>query len=262
MVLSTTLPSGDSNTDELLSTAMEDKLVILSIPKAGTYLLSEIARNFGWHQTYWSVREDSMEDYSAGSMEDRRSRPQQFRRQSGVVEAAVFLPPRSFFVGHIARSPAAKVALGGFRKILAVRELRGALVSRLRWERRYKRHAVFSPIWEIDNDAAQMSIFLRAEGPAAFAHIRSILPWLDEPGVAIARFEDMRQPDERLVAELGKVLELDRAADPALFQQALAADTITKSPDAADFAAYWSDEAEELFTALGGLELNTRLGYQ
>ena len=262
MVLSTTLPSGDSNTDELLSTATEDRLAILSIPKAGTYLLSEIARNFGWHQTYWNVREDSMEDYSAGSMEDRRFNPEQFRREQGIVESAFFLPPRSFFVGHIECSEAARVALRSFRKVLAVRELPAALISRLRWERWHKRHEKFAHIWDLKTDAAQMEEFLRRECFAALFHIRDIIPWLDEPDVTVVRFEDMQQPDQRIVDQLGKVLELDRVADLAFFREALAADTITKSPDAADFADYWSDKAEEVFTILGGLELNKRLGYQ
>ncbi|HWT98413.1 MAG TPA: hypothetical protein VN229_12390 [Terriglobales bacterium] len=249
-------------------------MALISLPKAGTYLLSEVARQFGWLQSYWHVREGSFEDYSAGSMEERRHRPDRFHQQRNIADTAEALPAGAFFVGHIAHSDSAIAALSRFRKILAVRELRSALVSRLCFERRLRRSPHLAPIWQVANDRLQMQLFLRQQGPALFAQFLSILPWMVEPDVLTLRFEDLRQPDLSLARQLTALLNRENlplrdvssaageVAGLDVLRNALAADTLTKSPEQTDVSAFWSAETEALFLALGGGQMNKAMGYE
>lgn len=240
---------------------MPDCLAIITVPKAGTYLMSEVAKLAGWHQTYWHAREDSFEDYSAGEMEDRRHRPQQFRQPLPLSEMVPQVPPHAFFVGHIPCNPATVQTLAGCRKILLVRELRAALVSRMRFERRLRRSKHFDAVWRVEGDQAQMTAFLHRDGASLLQAIFNILPWERQPGVLTVRFEDLLAPTAALGRDLGALLGEAGPLPEAMFRQALAADTLTKSPEGPVFDAYWSPEAEAEFQRIGGVLLNQAFGY-
>lgn len=240
---------------------MSDRLAIITVPKAGTYLMSEVAKLCGWHQTYWHVREDSFEDYSAGEMADRRHRPQQFRQAQPLSEVVPQVPSHAFFVGHIPCNPDTVQTLAACRKILLVRELRAALVSRMRFERRLRRSSHFDAVWTVEGDKSQMTYFLQRDGISLLQAIFNILPWERQPGVLKVRFEDLLAPTAALGRDLGALLAAPDPLPEALFHQALAADTLTKSPEGPVFDAYWSPEAEAEFQRIGGVLLNQAFGY-
>jgi len=238
-----------------------NRLVILTLPKAGTYLISEIARRCGWYQTYWHVRENGMEDYSTGSMEQRRHHPELFRRDLSLAEVVAQVPEFGFFVGHLPHDGAAVAMLRPCRKILVIRDLRRALVSRLRFERRLRRNPTFDAVWSRDGNQPQMELFLERFGHMLMCHFVSIAPWAFEPDVATLRFEDLLAPPAETLRRLGAILGQDAPVPVETIHQSLAADTLTKAPQEGDLAAFWSERCERLFLDLGGATLNQALGY-
>ncbi len=77
------------------------------------------------------------------------------------------------------------------------------------------------------------------------------------------RFEDLtleRGTAPQAVESIAAFLGVTSCDARAVLKSSLASDTITKSDGLTQLADYWSPEAERQFTALGGGELNARLG--
>ncbi|HVJ34564.1 MAG TPA: hypothetical protein VND94_15715 [Terriglobia bacterium] len=221
-----------------------DRLVLIGAPRAGLSLLAEIAGQHGWRD----------------------------QRQTEVLETlaadAGSLPAGSCLIGAIPHAEAAIAALAGFRKLLVIRELRSTLTSALRLERQLRRWPHLTPVWQLPTDELQMSRFLQQHGSFLFGQFLSVISWLTEPDVVTLRFERLRQPDAALAARLAMLLRRDAGKSGHEFTAPAAAMNSNRHPvvarrsgEAGDFRSFWSDEAELLFTAFGGCQLNKALGY-
>ncbi|HVJ43431.1 MAG TPA: hypothetical protein VM639_18160 [Dongiaceae bacterium] len=232
------------------------RLALIGAPRSGLSVLGLIAGHYGWR-------------------DQRQAGP------AGMIAAdAAALPSGSCLLGAIPHTENAIEALRGFRKILVMRELRSAFVSLLRIERRLQQSPHLAPIWQLPTNQLQMSRFLQQHGPSLFGQFLSVLCWMTEPDVVTLRFEKLQQPDSGMAARLARLLRRDastsgdRDADAGIPDLTAGADSLltvlrpasgaaapVKSAAKAHFRSFWSGEAEALFTAFGGCQLNKALGY-
>jgi hypothetical protein len=92
------------------------------------------------------------------------------------------------------------------------------------------------------------------EGMAGWSQLGDVLP---------VRFEDLVSQGERAsrtVESIASFLDLPNCDAPSALRASLAAETITKSEGLTQLDDYWSRESEQTFLAIGGAELNARLG--
>jgi len=86
---------------------------------------------------------------------------------------------------------------------------------------------------------------------------------LQMPAVMHVRFEDLLHDQETALGVVGSVaafLGVASCEPRAILEKSLASQTITKSEGLTRLDDYWSPEAEAQFVAIGGPELNARLG--
>lgn len=242
------------------------RAIVVTQPKAGTYLISEILRRLGLHQTWYHLRLDSLDAYDGRQLDEGRRDPRHCRAQIPIEQAVKLIRTAEFAVGHLPCCDRATAALADFRLIFARREQRAALVSAMRFRHQTGRPGAGGGHLDEDPRAAALE-FLRASGPGLLQQARDTLGWVERPGALALRFEDVRANPALAAAQIARHLGLP-CADPAQVARDLdAADTLTRSATPAVGAAptsldrYWSDEAEAIFTDLGGPQLNAAAGY-
>jgi hypothetical protein len=240
---------------------MPPRVILLTQPKAGTYLISEILRRLGLHQTYYHLGLDSLDAYDRHQLDQGRREPRRYRAAIPIEQAARIIRTGEFAVGHLPCCDRAADALADFRLVFCRREQRAALVSCMRFHHQTGRPAPGAGQPLDERPRARTAEFLRRSGPKLVEQARRTLDWADHPGVLPLRFEDVRARPAAAAAQIAGHLGLP-CPDPARIAHELeSADTLTcaAAPTALDH--YWSGEAEAIFTGLGGPQLNAAAGY-
>lgn len=238
------------------------RVLINTVPKAGTYLVSELARRLGFGQTHLHLTPGHVDAYDPSRLEEGRAHPERFRRTIPLHESVGLVGPGEFAAGHLAATPEIIAALHGLRVVFVRRDLRAALVSSMRFH-----HETGRPGEGCDptgDDAADLARFVRGRGALLIERARAQLPWLDRAGVLQLRFEAVRHDPAGAIDELRAFL--GRAVGPPRDAAELAAGvtgsrTLTRSAAPADPRPCWTDETERTFGALGGPALNAAYGY-
>lgn len=239
---------------------------VLSVPKAGTYLVSEILKTGGLTQTFLHVAEHGYEDYTKAPLTEGRRRPETVHGERPMADTLAQVTPGGFAVGHLSHSPEAVALLDGFRVVFMKRDLRACLVSRMRFQRDSGRAAQRNLPWLVGTTPAEtFHAFLRHEGAAIVAHYRALVPWLGEPALLTLSFEELMGPPgpaaaavERLLAWFGLTPALPAAA---VLETSRSAETLTKSSGRTDITPYWDDLCEEWWRDMEGPELMRTFGY-
>lgn len=245
--------------------------VICSIPKSGTYLLSEILSNLGIRKSNWHVSKEELSDYSCGSREDHRKHPEEFRVVRPYEKSIALLPAHSHLVSHLPCEPdiCAVCRREGVKVFFLYRDLRDCAISYMRF------------LADTGRDRCEQSDWLRCEdGPARFAAFlrtydwffpsaATLTPWRRRPEVLPVEFETL--VGDRGIVKQTAILKQIRAhltvdaavADlPAVFRRSFTAPTLTWSGRRTERALYWSAEVQRLFEETGGAQANTELGYE
>lgn len=107
-------------------------VAVLSIPKAGTYLLAQLLSQVGLVDTELHLSNFSLTDYRGMSVEAKRQ-PGYREFDVGIAISAGLIADGQFAVGHIKPQFGGRSALKGFRRIFLKRELAAATLSHLRF---------------------------------------------------------------------------------------------------------------------------------
>jgi hypothetical protein len=108
-------------------------MIIISQPKAGTYLCSEIVKNLGLHQTYMHLSQLFYSQYDSDRMFESRRFPKKFQVKKPLEESVDLIEPNSFAVTHVDCTPENIKLFDRFKKVVLVRDINEILVSRKRW---------------------------------------------------------------------------------------------------------------------------------
>lgn len=96
-------------------------LIILSQPKSGTYLCSEIVKNLGYTQSYLHLSEDDYTRYDPNNIIEGRHNPNKFKIKQPLSVSAALIPPGSFAVGHLSMNKHTVECFNNFTKIVLTR---------------------------------------------------------------------------------------------------------------------------------------------
>ncbi|GAB4110424.1 MAG: hypothetical protein Kow001_11240 [Acidobacteriota bacterium] len=245
-----------------VSVAGRPRVLVISIPKSGTYLVAAFLKELGLVDTGVHVNDDGFHDYRNRTLSEMVSEYRKFRRLYPLSQTLELVREGQFAVGHLTCSPQTVAAAAGCSVIFAKRELRSALVSMMRFMSRPGRGEDWA--WKrIEDPRVRLLEFLHDRGPELLRWFESIADWNSQTGILSIRFEDLvrgsRKHAQVLAAKAG--IEVSRHRASEVLNQVLCRATKTWSGGISQATTYWSEAAEGLFRELRGPELNRRLGY-
>jgi hypothetical protein len=254
-----------------LQGACAKKVIVLSSPKAGTYLMGGILENLGLTDLEIHLGTSVLTDYRYKSNREKIETAWRLERPIPLDVSASLILPGQFAVGHIPFEPWTYDLLRGFVRILGIRELRSSLVSWVRFEyRRLKADPERNPgnrSWVSEDWGTPiMRAFLAAEGAWFLDIVRSVYGWFKEPNTLVFRFEELLgdfgvDAQQRIVARICTALGLNVEMGYPALMKTLGSETQTFSGQRSNLGPFWDACVEDDFRRLGGIELNALLGY-
>lgn len=241
------------------------RVIVVSIPKSGTYLVAELLTALGYHSTGMHLAETAYTDYSGSQLDDARRDPGRFTRSEPLSASLTRIQPGEFAVGHLPFNAEVVEATALFKRLFVTRDLRWALISYMRFMHSTGRLGAQNLAWyPIVDLRKRCYVFLQTTAPYLLRRFyQGMAGWSQLADVLPVRFEDVVSQGElatRAVESIARFLDLANCDAPRVLRASLAAETITKSEGLTQLDDYWSREAERTFIAIGGPELNARLG--
>jgi hypothetical protein len=241
------------------------RTIVLTIPKSGTYLVSAYLKQVGLTDTGIHLDDLGFTDYRDRPISEMISNYREFRKIYPLDRAVKMLRDGQFAVGHIGFTEKSIYDLSNINIIFVSRELRLSLISMMRWLSRPGRGEL-SQWKEIEDHRHKLVAFLLDCGQNLIAWFSAIAGWRTFPGVQAIQFEQLQHIDSRagLALEVAKKCGISLSIQDAqeAINSVLLQPTKTWSGKHSKIEDFWSDEAEKIFISIGGVELNSRLGYE
>lgn len=258
-------------TSQAQSATARFSVLICSIPKAGTYLLSDILQALGFCKTHFHISKNEYSDYSFGSREEHRKAPEKFRVVASYQDVLSSLRPGIHAVSHLPceEETQAVCRRNAVKVLFLARDLRDCAISYMRFLADTGRDGSWQSEWMQTEDGPRRLIRFLETYHWFFAAAKPITSWQSCPIASTIRFESLlgdygtaaqHQAIEQICThvELG-ALPLDTNS---LLSSTLHTPTLTWSGQRTQRSLYWSDAAEKRFVELGGDVLNRHLGYE
>jgi hypothetical protein len=245
--------------------APPNRVLVVSLPKAGTYLVAEVLKALGYRSTGMHLAETAYSDYNGAELDEARRNPGRFARSEPLSQSLLRIAAGEFAVGHLACKRDIVEQTASFKRIYLTRDLRTALVSYMRFLTTTGRSNAREMSWyAVSEPKARVVEFLRTSAPIFLDRLyKDLAGWSQVPGVRRLHFEDLmheRETAPRAVESIADFLGQPSCDARRILNSSLASDTITKSDGLTQLADYWSPEAERQFIAIGGAGLSARLG--
>jgi hypothetical protein len=241
------------------------RVIVVSIPKSGTYLLAEILKALGYRWTGMHLAETAYTDYTGSALEDARQDPGRFTRSEPLNVSLGRIGDGEFAVGHLPFKADVVELTRPFKRLFVTRDLRLALVSYMRFLHSTGRLGARQLPWHSITDPRQRCLsFLESSGPYMLKRFyEGMVGWSKLDGTLHVRFEDLTGEAARatrVIESIAAYLEIENCDASRVLSASLASETITKSDGLTRLEDYWSDRAERCFVQIGGAELSARLG--
>jgi len=246
-----------------------ERSIIISIPKSGTYLLGAYLQSLGLIHCFAHVHEGGFSDYRGRSIKEMVENYTDFEIPLPVEHTLKLIKPGDFVVGHLRDIDRCRPLLSEYRKVLAVREIRAALVSHMRFMNNEGRGKAFGTDWKDEPDPREkMRGYLRKYAPTMLPFMAEVAAWRELPDVLVVPFDALlgdHGPDlqqsvaSRIAAHVG--VDLTPAEAVTKLRGVIGKPTTTWSGSRTSLQEYWSPECEEIFRDHGGGALNLALGY-
>ena len=242
------------------------KAIVISIPKSGTYLISELLRNADFKTVRLNVRKNTIRDFRWKDMNDIENLDQPF--PLGVV--VKMISPGQLIAGHVEYDDYTKTVLKNFKKIFIFRNLRDCLVSNMRHVER----------WGVQIDDRDMLRKMKP-GPTKLLeymktttmkhflnNTKKIIGWYNEQDAFKISYEELlgdfgkKKRNQKLLDLfhfLNKNLDINNIDN--ILNSTFENDTLTKSGKRTNVNEYWNEQVESKFCELGFNQLNHQLGY-
>lgn len=241
---------------------------IISIPKAGTYMVGLLLERLGYRDSELHVSQTFLTDYRMMSVAEKRLPTFEERNYALPIGAAAqLIGDGQFLVGHLRAEDDARRALAGFSKVFLYRNLVDATISHLRFLIDTGRATPEAAWAKMEPSPAQVLGFLDDLGPFLFDRAyRPLLGWLDEADVFAISFEELsgdRGLEHRTarLRELTHFLHLDEDLEQLLTSQVMGRQTKTLSSGRTRVEPYLDEAVRQAFRDLGVNALHDRLGY-
>jgi len=248
-----------------LNVKRDTPVIVVSLPKSGTYLMAELLKTLGYRWTGMHLAEKGYSDYSGADIFEARRNPNRFARNEPLSTSLTRIQPGEFAVGHLPFKEDVLQATARFTRLYLTRDLRTALISYMRFMHSTGRLGAEQLSWySIPDLRKRLVVFLSTTAPHLLEWFyRCMEGWSELDGTMQVRFEDLTAGGEQAIRVVDSVAKLLGAKDydaRSVLQSILGAETITKSGRLTRISDYWSLEAEKRFIEIGGPELSARLG--
>lgn len=250
--------------------ASPHRVVVCSIPKAGTYLVDRLLELLGCVPTRLHHSSAILTDYRFATVREARENYERLLIDIPLDRAVPLMLPGQFGVGHLECSDYVREVLSSVKKIFVFRDLRDGVVSFLRFLAATGRGGDATRTWKDLPAGPEKTLhFLDVAGQDYFNMTLPMIDWLDQPDVFCISFEtlygDAGADEQRaLIERLHGFLDLpgDLPDINALCSSLIGAPTMTFSGGRVSYQSYWNEEVERRFAAFGGAQANLRLGYE
>jgi len=234
-----------------------DRVLIISQPKAGTYLLAEILQNCEFENTNLHLGLDRLQAYEPKARDAGLQDPRQFDVFCPIEESRNLIRFGQVAVSHFQYSKELAASLSAFKIIHSKRELRSAFRSLARmYLHSDKRGRKFKAAIEQDG----ISGLMRLRGEEVISEALKINRWAGACNVLSLKMENVLSEPEVVISDLLSHLGIKSSRSAAdIWRHSRAAETLTKSSSYPDLI--WTGADEKVFSSLGGIEANERLGY-
>ncbi len=241
------------------------RCVILSVPKAGTYLTAKIFEALGFVDLELHISSEYLADYRWMSLEEKREYNLSTIKNIPINQVVKMIAPGQFVVGHIPCSDQTTDLLEPFKRVFLKRNLRDGIVS-------YMRFCLKKEVDDTDQEwknargkKAQLEGFLQTRLASDFLNMsKQVVSWSNVDDTLTVAFEKLLESPlvevRRIADYCGIEIESDSLEN--IVQRAFDAPNTTYSgPNRSDYKPYWNDAVESEFCRLGGAEINHCLGY-
>lgn len=243
--------------------------IVVSLPKAGTYMLGRFLARVGYVDSEWHVSEFLLTDYRGLSTEQKRGplfRERVFHVPIGV--SAGLIDDGQFTVGHLPLTPYVRTSLAAFRKFFMYRNLVDAIFSRLRFRVDSGREPRSIPWVSMQPGPAQALAYLDAVGrQRLYDGLAPLLDWAREPGVVPIAYEALvgdggESAQDACIARIAGAIGMSvDDARKTFMSDVVGQQTPTLSARRTEAGVYLDRRVETVLEDWGILELNRRLGY-
>mgnify|MGYP002867183785 CR=1 FL=1 len=251
--------------------ALQMPVLLNSIPKSGTHLLSNML--FSIPHTHMVA---DLTD--ADKLSDPTARLEYVRRLAVQKEAG------DLYIGHIPYSPeiAQFFAENGVKQVFVFREPRDVSVSMYHYVMKPKGGHYHFPLFNsMENDSQRLMTVIEGYGkgkeeyevgpdavPSLHHYYEAYLPWLNAPNTLALRFEDLISPDLKsaTIQKLLNFLEVPQSEEKIQKMVRLGQNPKNSSTFRKGKAGSWAEEYlpehHQAFEKVGGKDLLQKMGYE
>ena len=233
-----------------------DPVIIVSVPKSGTYLFAELLSAVGVQNLDIHIAAYGFQDLRYSSKEFAIFHSAEAMVMVPSEKVLPLVRPGQFLVSHFPCNQEIVQQLKGFKIIFTYRNLRDVFVSLMRWVAKKEG-------WERWPDGPpKMEYFLEKYGRHYLDNIRIMRDWVLQPHVLCLSFEEIQgdfgvfrqtQTVQRILDYLN--ISLPSGEIPAIVKKCLGKETVTFSGKRSSRKDVWSDKVEQFFTDNGVDEL-------
>jgi len=246
------------------------RVLVCSIPKAGTYLLAAILKELGLEDTRLHISREEASIHHQGSLEQHRTLPEKYRFKLPVQDTVPQIGPNQYAVSHLPFDLDTEVLCRNLRALYIKRDLRDCVVSFMRFVIDTGRDNCTSSDWiKAPEGSERLARFLEEYRWYFDLWVAPTLGWQMAPNVITVAFEslmgdfgrsDQLQTLSLICRHIG--LQPDQIDMGSVIDAALNTSTMTWSGRRSNREQIWSTEVESLFSRFGGKALNRQLGYE
>jgi len=246
----------------LKSGSNPDPVILVSIPKSGTYLFAELLSAIGVQPVNIHIATYGFQDHRC----PREQAVAHYAEMSRKIPCDKVLPlirSGQFLASHFPCTPEILRQLKRFKIIFTCRDLRDTFVSQMRWLAKRGQQSGAPESWaKLPDGPAKMERFLEKHGDHYLDNIKKMRDWVVQPGVLSLSFEEIQgdygvlrqtQAVQRIVDFLGIPLVPEQI--PQVLTKSLGKNTWTYSGQRSCRQEFWSDLVESFFWENGAREL-------
>jgi len=251
--------------------ALNQRVFLTTIPKAGTYMMAKMLPRFGLADCSIHVMQDGIVDHRFAPEQLRRHYPSAVGRRIPLGASIRLIAPGQFAFGHIGlHNAGVRTLFQDFKVVMMYRNLRDAYVSLVRYFRELRQDTVpFHKASLFHQDLASLLAWdLDREGPLRLIGFRQLCAWRQEPNVLALRYEDTvgdfgRERQMAVMRDLRAFLgaSVDDGGLADILNTVIGQPTLTKTERRTIASEHWTDAVERLYRRIGFPDVNRELGY-
>lgn len=242
------------------------KAAVITIPKSGTYFVSELLSHAGLELVKLNVRKNSFRDFRWKDLNDVTN----LEKQLPLEILVKMIVPGQVIAGHIQYDDYTKNALLDFKNIFVYRNMRDALVSAMRYAEKW---AIIQSDREMlqkmkDNPEKLLSYMKTTTCKHFVTTSNYVSGWMKDDFTFKISYESLMgdfglEKRNQTLIKLFQFLDFNLKENQIenILKLTFDSKTLTKTGKRSNVDQYWNNDVENEFVRLGFNELNSRLGY-